>query len=177
MVFPLVCDIGAHRLQIRRAHRKSPVSRLPSKFCNLRETLLDPQVGTSLEFFHQIGLRNPATQLDQNVDMIGNPADQNGRAIEFFGDSSEKCMNLPANFLVGQKRESPFGGEDDVQNDAGQRLGHGNGLQPPMGLIALDTIPKVAERVHPLRGFPKKIFLLPSNPVAKYYLVMPVAFI
>jgi len=133
MVFRLVCDVGAHGLHIRCAHGKCPVSRLPGKFCNMRKTLLDPKVGPSLEFFHQIGLRNAATQVDQNVDMVGNSTDQNGRAIEIFGDSSEKSVNLPANIFVGQKRESRFGGEDDVQKDAGQRLGHGNGIQPRRG--------------------------------------------
>jgi hypothetical protein len=56
--------------------------------------------------------------------MIGNPTDQNRLAIEFFGDSSEKSVNLSPNILVGQKRKSLFGGENDVQKDAGQRLGH-----------------------------------------------------
>ena len=134
MVFRLVCDVAAHGLHIRCAHGKSPVSCLPGKFCNLRKTLLNPKVGTSLEFFHQIGLGNAATQLDQNVGMIGNTTDQNGRAIEFFGDSSEKGVNLPANIFVGQKRKALFGGEDDVQKDAGQRLGHGGTGYNPDGV-------------------------------------------
>ncbi len=91
MVFRLVCDVGAHGLRIRCAHRKSPVSRLPRKFCNMWEALLNPKVGTSLEFFHQIGLGNAATQLDQNMDMIGNSTDQNGRAIEFLAIPPRKA--------------------------------------------------------------------------------------
>jgi len=146
MMFRLVSDVGAHGFNIRCAHGKSPVSRLPGKFCNMRKTLLDPKVGTSLEFFHQIGLRNAATQLDQNVDMIGNSTDQNGRAIQLFCDSSEKCVDLPANILVGQKRKSLTGGEDNVQKDAGQGLGHGNGIKPRWGLIAIGTIPRVASQ-------------------------------
>ena len=81
----------------------------------MRETLLDPKVRTSLELLHQIGLRNAATQLDQKVDMIGNSTDQDGRAMEFSGDASEKSVNFPADILVGQKRKSLFGGKDDVQ--------------------------------------------------------------
>ena len=115
MVFRLVCDVGAHGLRIRCAHGKCPVSRLPGKFSNMRETLLDPKVRTSLELLHQIGLRNAATQLDQKVDMIGNSTDQDGRAMEFSGDASEKSVNFPADILVGQKRKSLFGGKDDVQ--------------------------------------------------------------
>ena len=79
------------------------------------KTLLNPKVGTSLEFFHQIGLRNPAPPRDQNGNMIGNSTDQDGRAMEFSGDASEKSVNFPADILVGQKRKSLFGGKDDVQ--------------------------------------------------------------
>jgi hypothetical protein len=99
----------------------------------MRETLLNPKVGTSLEFLHQIGLGYATTQLDQNMDMIGNTPDQNGRAIEIFCDSSEESVNLPANTIVRQKRKPVFRGKDDVQKDAGQRLGHGNGIQPRRG--------------------------------------------
>ena len=133
VVLSLLPDVGAHGLQIRCAHGKSPVPRLPCKFFDMRETLLNPKVGTSLEFLYQIGLGNAATQLDQNVDMIGSSADQDGWTIQLFGDSSEESVNLPTNAVVRQKRKSVFCGEDDMQKDAGQRLGHGNGIQPRRG--------------------------------------------
>ncbi len=100
MVFSLLANVGADGLQIRCAHGEGPVSRLPCEFFDMWETLLNPKVGTSLEFLHQIGLGNAATQLDQHVDMIGNTADQNGRAPRLFGDSSEESVNFPTNPVV-----------------------------------------------------------------------------
>ena len=109
------------------------------------KTLLNRKVGTSLEFFHQIGLRNAAPPRDQNGNMIGNSTDQKGRALEFFSDSSGKGLNLPANILVGQKRKVLFGRKDDGQKDAGHRWGHGETGDNPG-----------AERFPPLRGIPRK---------------------
>ena len=80
----------------------------------MRETLLNKKVGPPLEFLHQIGLGYAAPQLDQNVNMIGNTADQNGRAIEVFGDSPQKSVNLPTHTIVRQKRKPVFRGKDDV---------------------------------------------------------------
>ena len=114
MVFSLLSDVGAHGLQIRGAHGKSSVSRLPCEFFDMGEPLLNKKVGTPLEFLHQIGLGYAAPQLDQNVNMIGNTAYQNGRAIEVFGDSSQKSVNLPTHTLVRQKRKPVFRGKDDV---------------------------------------------------------------
>lgn len=120
MMDRLIFDVGAHSLQIRCAHGKYPVSGLPREFFNMGKTLLNPEVGTSLEFFHQIRLGNAAPQLDQKVDMIRNSTNQNGRTVTVLGDASEKSMDLPADIRVGQKRKPRFGGEDDVQKDFGQ---------------------------------------------------------
>ena len=142
MVFRLVCDVAAHGLHIRCAHGKSPVSCLPGKFCNLRKTLLNPEVGNSLEFFHQIGLGNAATQLDQNVGMIGNTTDQNGRAIEFFGDSSEKGVNLPANIFVGQKQKALFWWRRRCAKRRWTTIGTWrDGIQPRWGCLRLIQYP------------------------------------
>jgi len=119
MMLLLLLDVGAHKLDIRGAHRKNTVSRLPCKFFNLRETPLNPKVGTALQFLDQIGLGNASAQLKQDVDMIGNTANQNGWTIQLFGDSSKKCMNLLSNDAIRQEWKPVFCRENDMQKDAG----------------------------------------------------------
>ena len=119
MMLLLLLDVGAHRLEIRGTHRKNTLSRLPCKFFNLRETSLNPKVGTALQFLDQIGLGNTAAQLKQYVDMIGNTANQNGWTIQLFGDSSKKCVNPLSNDAIRQEWKPVFGREYDMQKDAG----------------------------------------------------------
>jgi len=115
----LLLDVGAHRLKIRGAYRKITVSRLPCKVFNLRETALNPKVGNALQFLDQIGLGNIAAQLKQDMDMIGNAANQNGWTIQLFGDPSNKCMNLLTNHPIRQEWKPVFRRENEMQKDAG----------------------------------------------------------
>ncbi len=100
MVFRLLPDVGAHRLQPRCAHGEGPESRLPCEFSDVRVAFLNSEVGAPLELLHQIRLGYAATQLNQKVDMIGNTADHNGRAVQSLGNPSEESVNLLANTIV-----------------------------------------------------------------------------
>jgi hypothetical protein len=129
----LFFNVLANPIQAGGAHRKSTITGLPGKFDNLRKSFPDPQIGAAFEFLDDFGLRNAASQSKQEMNMIGNSADTKWRAIQFFGNPSEKSMNLPADIAVRKERESLFGGKNHVQINAGQGLWHGSGKQPHSG--------------------------------------------
>ena len=60
--------------------------------------------------------------------MIRDAADDDGRAIQFFGDAAEEGVGFGPERAVEQPGFTVFGGEDAVQIDGGERLGHGGGI-------------------------------------------------
>lgn len=133
MMLLLFFNVLANRIQIGGAHRKGTITGLPGKFDNLRKSFPDPQIRAAFEFLDDFGLRNSSSQSKQEMNMIGNSADPKRRAVQFFGNPSEKSMNLAADIAVGKEWEPLFGGKNDVQINAGQRLWHDSGILPHSG--------------------------------------------
>ena len=94
--------------------------------------LLEPEAGDSFQFLDPIGLGNGAPELGEDMDMIRDAADDDGRAIQFFGDISQERVGFGPERAVEQPGFTVFCGEDGVQIDGGERLGHGGGVSREM---------------------------------------------
>ena len=54
--------------------------------------------------------------------MVFHAADEEGRAIELFGDAAEIRMERVARGFVAQERAAVFGGEDEMNVNGGKGL-------------------------------------------------------
>lgn len=57
--------------------------------------------------------------------MVFHATDEEGRAIELFGNAAEKRMKRVARGFVAQERPAIFGGEDQMKVNGGKGLWHG----------------------------------------------------
>ena len=58
------------------------------------------------------------------MDVVFHAADEEGRAIELFGNAAEIRMERVARGFVAQERTAVFGGEDQMNVNGGKRLWH-----------------------------------------------------
>ena len=56
--------------------------------------------------------------------MVFHAADEEGRAIELFGDAAEIRMERVARGFVAQERPAVFGGKDEMNINGGRGLWH-----------------------------------------------------
>jgi hypothetical protein len=61
----------------------------------------------------------------EQMDVVFHAADEEGRAIELFGDAAEMRVERVARGLVAQERPAVLGGEDEMNVNGGKRLWHG----------------------------------------------------
>lgn len=142
-------DILTHGFHQGRTHGKRSVSGLPREFSDFGKPLPHPQVGGALEFLHQFGLRNPAIQLEQNMNMIGHSTHQHRRAVQSVGDAAKHGVGFATNVLFREKGKPVLGRKDDVQMDARQGLRHGVGTEPRWGSGIFWILPRVARSAQP----------------------------
>ena len=71
------------------------------------------------------------------MDVVFHAADEEGRAIELFGDAAEIRVQRVARGFVAQKRPAVFGGEDGMNADAERDCACDNLLSHMQQKIAL----------------------------------------
>jgi hypothetical protein len=65
--------------------------------------------------------------------VVFHAADEDGRAIELFGDATEIRMERVARGFVAPERPAVFGGEDQMNLNGGKGLWHGAIQNAPTG--------------------------------------------
>src|SRR5213592_149641 len=75
-------------------------------------------------FLHPFGLRDGAPETREQMHMIHHAANENGRAIELFGDAAEVRVQRVTRGFVAQERTAVFGGENQMNVNGGQGLWH-----------------------------------------------------
>jgi hypothetical protein len=65
------------------------------------------------------------------MNMIFHAADEDGRAIELFGDAAEIRMKRIARGFVAQERPAVFGGKDQMNVNGRKRLWHSGTMANP----------------------------------------------
>ena len=82
-----------------------------------------PQIRDAFQFLHPLGLRDGATKSREQMNMIFHAANEEGRAIELFGDAAEIRMEsrLAGDGFVAQKRPTVLGGEDQMNVNRGKK--------------------------------------------------------
>jgi hypothetical protein len=76
------------------------------------------------------------------MDMIFNATDQERRTFQGFGNTAELRMQCVAHRLVGEKWATFFGGENQMDVNGGEGLGHASGglAQPRWGCCWFRTL-------------------------------------
>ena len=87
---------------------------LPLEVGVIATAFLQPKVRDAFQFLHPFGLRDGTSEAREQVDVVFHAADEEGRAIELFGDAAEIRMERVARGFVAQERATVFGGEDQM---------------------------------------------------------------
>src|SRR6266853_539011 len=118
-------DVMLHLFEIRLAHGEIRVTALPIEVRVFATTFLQRDVRDAFQFLHPFGLRDGASESREQMNVVFHAANENGRAIELFGDAAEIRMERVARGFVTQERATVFGGEDQMSVNGGKRLWHG----------------------------------------------------
>ena len=94
--------------------------------------VFEPEAGDSFQFLDPIGLGYGAAESGEDMHVVCDAADDDRRAIEFIGDIAEEGVGFVPERAVEQPGFTVLGGEDAVQIDGGERLGHGGGVSREM---------------------------------------------
>src|ERR1035438_447728 len=100
------------------------VAALPFEVGVIAAAFLQPEVGDAFQFLHPFGLRESASEAREQMHVVFHAADEDGRAIELFGDAAEIRVERVARGFVAQERPAVFGGEDQMNVNGGKRLWH-----------------------------------------------------
>ena len=118
-------DIAAHRLGLREAYRKNSVTILPAKIPQARVARLDPERGAAFDLLHHVGGRAGARESGKQMNMVFDPPDHDGLAVELLKYSAEIAMEFFPHHRITEERTAILGGKDGMQEDFRERLGHG----------------------------------------------------
>jgi ABC-type branched-subunit amino acid transport system ATPase component len=58
------------------------------------------------------------------MNVVGDAADDDGMAVVLIEDAAEKAVQFRAEVVVDEEGAAVFGGEDGVDEDFGEGLGH-----------------------------------------------------
>src|SRR6266496_5511233 len=100
------------------------VSAAPFEVGVITTAFLQPEVRDAFQFLHPFGLRDGAPETREQMDMVFHTADEDGRAIEFFGNTPEIRVEGVAREFVAQERATVFGGKDEMNVNGGKGLWH-----------------------------------------------------
>lgn len=96
----LMGNVLLHGIQYRWAYGKHTKPTLPRKTRHPVITLFDPLAGHPLQFLHPVRLSDATTKSGKDMHVIGHPANNHRRTIEFFGYASQKGVELIAQLFV-----------------------------------------------------------------------------
>ena len=115
--------------EIGLAHGEIRVAALPFEVGVIATAFLQPEVRDAFQFLHPFGLRDGASESREQMDVVFHAADEDGRAIELFGDAAKILLERVARGFVAQERSTVFGGKDQMNVNGGKGLWHGGGCQ------------------------------------------------
>ena len=79
-----------------------------------------PRLRDPFQFLYPFGLRDGESKTREQMDVVFDAADEDGRAIELFGDAAEIRVQCVARGFVVQERSAVFGGEDQMNVNGGK---------------------------------------------------------
>jgi hypothetical protein len=124
----LMANVINHCICVRLAHGKRTIARLPMKHGKLRPFLADPDRGGTFHFLHPICQRGRATDPRQNVNVIRNAANGDGRTIQLSRNSPEVGVHRIHFVHVREPRVTVLGRKHEMNNHVGKRLRHKTNL-------------------------------------------------
>ena len=120
----LAGDVCPHGGDIGLRNGECPISRLPGKAGKFGALCLDPFGRNLLDLFHGVADRDGAAQFKEDVDVIGDRVDEDGRAAEILQDGRHVTVQGVAHGVM-QDGFAVFGAEDEVDVQPRERLWHG----------------------------------------------------
>ena len=148
MMFNLPLNVTANDFNLGMAHGKNTVAFLPRKRSQMRKGLVNParRIGLEISNKRRNGFVRPPTK--QNVDMVGDAANFQRRAMFAANDAAKIVVNSRAD-VIGQPRFTMLGAEDKVELQVVKGSGHERSLiRRPVGAEedCLNSIPRVSLR-------------------------------
>jgi len=129
VMFFLAMDVFLNGFQHGWTDGEDAKAGLPCEPCHPEGIFVfEPKPGDSFQFLDPIGLGYGAVESGEDMHMVCDAADDDGRAIEFIGDIAEEGVGFVLERAVEQPGFAVLGGEDGVQIDGGERLRHGGGV-------------------------------------------------
>jgi len=128
MMLFLISHVRFGFVAIFWANRKHPVSSLPIESLVVRAQCLDKLGRFTFHLFDEFHRRMLFAHVKQDVNVIGNAANDDPRGIEI----ADGCCNLSVHACldsVVEKGLTILGAEDQMCGELRQRLGHGNLLK------------------------------------------------
>ena len=133
MMLFLPGDVLLYRFEIRLAHGEIRVAALPLEAGVIATAFLQPEIGDAFQFLHPFGLREGASESREQMHVVFHAADEDGRAIELFGDAAEVRVERVARGFVAQERPAVLGGENQMNVNGGKGLWHNAIQDAPTG--------------------------------------------
>jgi hypothetical protein len=138
-------DVLTHGGDIGLGNGEGPVSRLPGEAGKFGALGFDPFGRNLFDLFHGVADRDSATQFKEDVDVIRDRVDEDGRASQVLQDGRHVTVQGVAHGVM-QDGFAVFGGEDEMDVQPGEGLWHG--LKRPFRASTLlwADFPKVSRR-------------------------------
>ena len=115
----LVRDVVADSGNLRGADREDAVAVLPGEVGEGRGCRFEPDGGTSFRLFHDVGCGASAGERGEDMDVVGDAADDDGLAIESGENAAELGVEFGAEIAVVHIRATVLRGEDGVDKNFG----------------------------------------------------------
>ena len=123
MVFLLPGDIVAYGGNVRLRNGECAIASLPGERRKLRALSLNPFGRRLLDFFHSFADRDGSTELEENVNMILDRIDEDGRTAQVLENSGHVSVQRIAN-AVPEDAFAVLGAEDKVNVQPCEGLWH-----------------------------------------------------
>ena len=120
----LAGDVFTHGGDIRLGNGECPISGLPRKPCKFGALRLDPFRRNLFDLFHGVADRDGAAQFKEDVDMVRDRVDEDGRAAQVLQDGRHVTVQGSAHGVV-QGGFAVLGAEDEVDVQPREGLWHG----------------------------------------------------
>lgn len=125
VVLFLIGDVDADGLGMAGADGEGAVAVLPVEVGQVGNLGFDPWSGFAFQLFDQMSDRDRAAEPAEDVDVVGDAADAEDGAIELVAFAAEDLVGFFADDRIVKPGMAVLRGEDDVDVDLGEGLGHG----------------------------------------------------
>lgn len=128
-MFVLGGDVAPHGRDLGKADGEHAVAGLPCEIVQIPRLGFDPEGGAAFEFLDDFGRGGGAGERGEEMDVIFDAADDDRWTIEPGQDAAEVTVEFVAEGFVTEEGAAVFGGEDGVDEDFGEGLGHGRRMR------------------------------------------------